>query len=149
MFLLDTSVVAELRRVRSGKANPGVAQWAYTVPSELMFLSVLTVQELELAIHAATRRSERDGQLLRTWLDGSVLPAFRERILDVTLEIARKAATLQGTGETAETPPRNALIAATASRHGLTVVSRHIGDFQEFSGVAVTDPWSWGDLALV
>jgi hypothetical protein len=94
MFVLDTNVVSELRKVRTGKANPGVAEWAYTVSSAQMFLSAITIHELEHGVLLLERSDAAQGAMLRSWLDLGVSSAFAERILPVDEAVARRSAAL-------------------------------------------------------
>lgn len=137
MFLLDTSVVSELRKVRSGKADPNVARWADSVDAAALFISVITVQELETGILLAERSDAPKGALLRTWMNEHVLPAFADRILPVDTAVALRSAMLHVPDPR---PVSDALIAATALVHGLTVVTRNVTDFEP-TGVLVVDPW--------
>lgn len=137
MFLLDTVVVSELRKVQSGKANPGVAEWASAVGAPL-FISVITLQELEHGVLLAERSDPAAGAVLRAWLDDSVTPTFRERILPVDELVARRAAALHVPDPA---PVADALIAATAIVHGLAVVTRNVRDFGRFEGLDVINPW--------
>ncbi|MFC5848573.1 type II toxin-antitoxin system VapC family toxin [Deinococcus petrolearius] len=137
MYLLDTNVVSELRKVRSGKADPQVSRWAQGVQASALYLSVITVQELELGILLKERRDPEQGRVLRGWFEGQVLPAFAGRLLPVTVAIARQCAALN----VPETKPeRDGLIAATALVHGLTVATRNVRDFQG-TGVPLLNPW--------
>ncbi|MBK8286054.1 MAG: type II toxin-antitoxin system VapC family toxin [Ahniella sp.] len=137
MYLLDTNVVSELRKVRSGKADMNVARWAEQSDAALLFISVVTVQEIELGILLAERKDPAQGSVFRTWFNDQVLPAFANRILSVDVTIALRSAALHAV---APRPVRDALIAATASVHGMTVVTRNISDFAQ-SGVVVLNPW--------
>ena len=137
MFLLDTNVVSELRKARAGKADRQVVAWASGVPAVSLFLSVVTVQELEIGVRLAERRDRAQGALLRRWLEDHVLPAFSDRILPVDVSIARRSAALHVPDPC---PVRDALIAATALVHGLTLVTRNVADFQR-SGAPIVDPW--------
>ena len=139
MFVLDTNVVSELRKARTGKADPGVAEWAEGVPATLMFLSVISLHELEHSVLLAERRDPRQGAVLRQWLDASVVAAFADRFLPVDERVARRAAALHVPDLA---PFRNTLIAATAQVHGMTVVTRNVSDFQRFDGLEVTNPWN-------
>jgi len=94
MFLLDTNVVSELRKVRAGKADAGVALWADSVEATDLYLSVIAVQELEIGILLIERRDPPQGERLRAWLEGNVLPAFEDRILSVDTAVARASARL-------------------------------------------------------
>ena len=138
MFILDTNVVPELRKVRSGKADPAVARWSRGVPSGQLFLSVITIHELEHGVLLAERAGPTQGSVLRRWLDGSVAVAFSDRILPVDEHVARQAAVLH---VPSPAPFRDALIGATGLVHRMTVVTRNTNDFERFSGLSVMNPW--------
>ena len=89
MFLLDTNVVSELRKAKAGKADRNVARWAQSVPAGALFLSAITIQELEIGTLLAERRDRSQGAILRAWLEDRVLPAFADRILPVDTAVAR------------------------------------------------------------
>ena len=137
MFLLDTNVLAELRRAKTGRAEPSVVAWARSVPPEGLFISVLTVLEIEIGILRVERRDAAQGSILRRWLDEQVLPAFAERLLPIDAPVVRRCAPLHVPDPR---PERDALLAATALVHGLTVVTRNSRDFAG-AGVALLDPW--------
>ena len=137
MFLLDTNLVSELRKVCSGKADAGVAAWADQVEAAALFISAITLHELELGVLLMERRDPGQGALLRQWLDQSVLPAFAGRILAVDGAVAKRSAALHVPNPR---PFRDGLIAATALVHGLVVVTRNLADF-EATGVALLNPW--------
>ncbi|MEP7377924.1 MAG: type II toxin-antitoxin system VapC family toxin [Chloroflexota bacterium] len=139
MHLVDTNVVSELRRVRAGKADPKVAAWAPTVPSGQMFISVITIHELEHGVLLVERSDPSRGALLRRWLDESVARAFEGRVLPVDEQIARRAAALHVPDPA---PFRDALIGATALTHGLIMVTRNTRDFERFTGLQVLNPWA-------
>lgn len=139
MYVLDTNVVSELRRAKAGKADPRVVAWVESVPVASLFLSAISVLELELGVLLIERRDASQGALLRAWLEEQVLPAFAGRILAVDTAVARRCAKLHVPDPRSE---RDALIAATASTHGLTVVTRNVTDFQP-TGVETLDPWSF------
>ena len=137
MFLLDTNVVSELRKVRLGKANRHVAKWADSVDAADLFLSVITIQELEMGVLLAERRDPSQGAIFRAWLNGHVLPAFSGRVLPVDIAVAQRSARLHVPDPR---PVRDALIAATALVHGMTVVTRNVADFEP-TGVLILNPW--------
>lgn len=137
MFLLDTNVVSELRKARAGKADLRVAAWARAVPAGSLFLSAVVVQELEIGTLLTERRDPAQGAILRTWLDEHVLPGFADRILSIDTAVARRSAALHVPNPQ---PFRDALIAATALVHDMTVVTRNVADFA-FTGVALLNPW--------
>lgn len=135
MFLLDTNVISELRR--RDRADAQVLAWTDSVAQPDLFISVITVLEIETGILSLERRDARQGAVLRDWLDGYILPSFADRILPVDLPVARRCAALHVPDGRTE---RDAFIAATAMVHGLTVATRNISDFQP-TGVAVINPW--------
>jgi hypothetical protein len=138
MFLLDTNVLSELRKVRSGKADSRVAAWLRGAPAGNLFLSVIVIQELEIGVLLAERRDRVKGALLRSWLDDHVLPTFADRTLPVDTAVARRSASLNVPDPR---PIRDGLIAATALVHDMVVVTRNVADFEP-TGVRVLDPWS-------
>lgn len=135
MYLLDTNVVSELRRAK--KAHPAVRMWAQGLPAASLYLSVISILELEMGILLMERRDPRQGGILRTWMDGHVLPTFTGRILAIDTAVAQRCAALYVPNPRSD---RDALIAATALIHGLTVVTRNVSHFQPM-GVSVVDPW--------
>ena len=137
MFILDTNVVSELRKAGSGKADPNVVQWLGQVDAPLLFLSVVTILELELGVRRLERRDQSQGRLLRAWLDRAVLPEFKGRVLPIDIPVALRCAELNVPDPK---PERDALIAASALVHGMTIVTRNIADFAPM-GVATINPW--------
>lgn len=139
MYLLDTNVLSELRRAKVGKADPRVVAWAASVPIVNLFVSVITVLELEWGVLRIERRDPTQGVLLRAWLEEQVLPTFSARILPVDVAVARRCAQLHVPDPRSE---RDALIAATALTHSLIVVTRNVVDFQP-TRVGTFDPWAF------
>lgn len=137
MFLIDTNVISELRKVRLGAAHENVAIWADSVDAAELYLSVITIQELEIGILLAERRDVRQGRMLRAWMNTHVLPAFSGRILPIDTAIALQSAALHVPDPR---PVRDALIAATALVHRMTIVTRNVGDF-ETTAVPILNPW--------
>jgi predicted nucleic acid-binding protein len=137
MYILDTNVISELRKAKSGNANPDVIAWAGSIPVNQLFISVITVLELETGILQVERRDPVQGTILRVWMDEQVLPVFAERILAVDTGIALRCAKLHVPNRCAE---RDAVIAATALVHGMKVVTRNVADF-EATGVIIVNPW--------
>ncbi len=88
IFLLDTNVISELRKAKTGKINPNVKAWAESVLPNDLFLSVITLLELEMGIGLIERRDGTQAALLRGWLSQFVLPAFDGRILAVDTAVA-------------------------------------------------------------
>lgn len=137
MFLLDTNVLSEFRKAETGRIDRRVAAWAREQDGNAMFLSVITIEEVEAGVLRLERRDPRQAGILRAWLERSVLLEFSGRIHSIDLEVARRCAPLHVPNPK---PERDAWIAATALLHGMTVVTRNVKDF-EGMGVAVLNPW--------
>ena len=137
MYLLDTNVVSELRKAATRKAEPKVLAWANRVSTATLFLSAVTVLELEIGILLVERRDPAQGSALRSWLDTRVLRAFADRILPVDTAVARRCAGLHLPDRRSD---RDALIAATALVHQLTIVTRNVEDFAP-TGAKLLNPW--------
>lgn len=140
MFVLDTNVVSELRKAKAGKADSGVTAWAGSVPAAALFLAAITVLELDIGVLLVERRDPAQGRLLRGWLEDNVLPAFAGRVLPFDTAVARRCARLHVPDRRSD---RDAMIAATALVHGMTVVTRNVAEFEP-TGVPTFDPWSRG-----
>jgi len=138
MFVLDTNVVSELRKP-PGRIDANVAAWATRLAPGALFLSVITLLELEIGVLQMERRDPVQGALLRTWFDDHLQPAFSGRVLPIDAQVALRCARLHVPDRRSE---RDAIIAATALVHGMTVVTRNVQDFQ-LTGVPLLDPWRW------
>lgn len=136
MFLLDTNVISELRRPE--RADPAVVAWASTQPAASQFLSAISILEIELGARLVERRDGVQGAILRAWIDNQILPHFEGRILAIDTAVALRCAVFHVPDRR---PERDALIAATAAVHGLTVITRNVTDFQP-TGVPVLNPWT-------
>ena len=139
MYLLDTTVISELRKAKSGKADQKVLAWAESVPASSLYVSAITVLELETGVLLVERRDPAQGAVLRSWLNTHVLPAFSDRILPVDTAAAQHCAKLHVPDPRSD---RDALIAATALVHGMPVITRNIQDFAP-TGVELLNPWEY------
>lgn len=137
MFLLDTNVVSEMRKTASGKANSQLIAWARRFDASDFYISAITILELELGILSIERKDSEQGRILRNWFENQVLPEFENRILSVDEKVALRCASLHVPDKRSE---RDALIAATALVHGMTVATRNVTDFEP-TGVKVFNPW--------
>ena len=134
MFLLDTNVVSELRKTQ---ADPAVVAWARSVPAYKLYISAITLLEIETGILRLERRDPGQAATLRNRLEVHVMAAFAGRVLSVDGAVARRCARLHVPDRSNEC---DALIAATALVHDRTVVTRNTRDFA-FSGAPVLNPW--------
>lgn len=138
MYVLDTNVVSELRKVGSGKADAHLVRWTESVDAAELFVSAITIMELEMGVLSIERKDATQGAMLRAWMDQHVLPEFSSRTLPIDTAVAQRCARLHVPDRRSE---RDALIAATALVHGMSVVTRNVADFTP-TGVAVVNPWS-------
>jgi toxin FitB len=136
-YLLDTCLISELVKK---EPNPSVVSWLDEQDEQTLFLSVLNLGELQKGISKLPDGTKKDE--LQAWVSLDLVERFTGRILDVDLETALCWGRLQGeaeqTGE--KLPVMDSLIAATATAHGLVVVTRNIRDMDR-CGVRVCNPW--------
>lgn len=137
-YLLDTNVVSELRKVGSGKANKAVARWSSELNAGDLYLSVISLHEIEIGVLQKERRDKAQGSVLRRWMTERLLPAFRGRILPVTQDIALTASAWH---VPVTRSFQDSLIAATAAVHNLTVATRNVQDFRPFD-CRIHDPFT-------
>ena len=139
MYLLDTNDVSDLRKAKTTRADKNVTAWAISVPATSLFLSAISILELETGVLLIERRDAVQGALLRVWLDDYVIPAFSGRILAIDTAVAQRCAKLHVPDPGAE---RDTLIAATALVQGMTIVTRNVMDFEQ-TGVKILNPWAF------
>lgn len=138
-YLLDTSVLLELRKRRSGKIDPAVEAWAHSVDQADLYLSVTTVMDVALGIARRESYDSQQARVLRLWLQDRVLPAFAGRLLPIDIPVTLRCARLQVECGLSKGPP---WIAATGLVHGMTIVTRNTDDF-DGTGATVMDPWTF------
>ncbi len=137
MYMLDTNVMSELRKLR--RADPNVSLWAGSVESDSLYLSAMTIFEIEIGILRVARSNAAHAAIYHEWLHQNVLPSFVGRILPMDEHVALLFARMM----TPKTRPyRDALIAATAQHHGYAVVTRNVRDFSDLP-VRVINPWDF------
>ena len=147
MHLLDTDIVFELRNAKAGGTDTGLAAWAAKAARSSLFVSALTLLELETAVARAERKDrgpkDRNGGLaLRDWLDNRVAPAFEGRILAIDAAVVRRRAHVPLADS------RDALLAATALEHGLTLATRDTTAFAKVPRLKVFNPIGYKPEAL-
>jgi predicted nucleic acid-binding protein len=137
MYVLDTNVVSELRKVRAGKADKNFTAWAESVDAADLFVSSITIMELDMGVLSIERKDTTQGAVLRAWLEQHVFPEFFRRTLPVDAAVALRCARLHVPDKRNE---RDALIAATALVYGMTLITRNVADFEP-TGVIIQNPW--------
>jgi toxin FitB len=137
MFILDTNVISELRKAGDGRADANVVAWLSSVDAGTLYLSAITLMEIELGVLRIERRDPLQGARLRAWVDHRILPEFADRTLSVDVAVALRCAPLHVPDAR---PERDAFIAATALVHGMTIVTRNLADFARI-GVPLVNPW--------
>jgi len=133
-FLLDTNIISELTRKRP---NPKVIAWLQSIPATDLFLSVITLGEIRKGIELKRLVSPQDGARLEAWLQ-TVALRYRSRILNFDEEAADRWGRIMAAHPTV--PVEDGQLAATALRHGLTLVTRNLRHVAQ-TGVAHFDPF--------
>ena len=140
MFLLDTNIISESRKLGSPRIDPRVAEWLGQIDVEATYVSAMTIFELERGVRQMERRDAKQGAALRRWLDDQIIPTYEHRTLPLSREVALVCAGLHIPDPKSE---RDAWIAATALDAGLTLVSRNVADFTGM-GVELINPFGLG-----
>ena len=134
MYLLDTNVVSELRKRRP---NPVVLEWVTSKEEAGLFLSAVTIGEIQSGIEQTRRQDPTKASEIEAWLDMEVLAHFE--IVDMDAAAFREWARLTvGQSDTLRT---DAMIAATAKINNLIVATRNVSDFRQL-GVSLLNPWN-------
>lgn len=134
MYLLDTNVVSELRRVRPHGA---VLKWLAEVPAEQLHLSAVTIGEIQAGIERIREQDEAKASEIEAWLE-KVLVSYG--VLSVDASAFRVRGRL--IHRRSDTVTEDAMIASTAIVHRLKVVTRNVRDFAHL-GVEAVDPFEW------
>ena len=132
MYLLDTNVISELRKP---KPHGGVLSWYRSVPESQLFLPAVTIGELQAGVERMRPHDPEKAKQIEEWIDEV---AANHQVLPSDAAVFREWARLmEGKSDLLE----DAMIAATARMHGLTVVTRNMRDFQVFA-VKLLNPFS-------
>lgn len=137
MYLLDTNIISESRKLGTSRMDPRAAHWFAGVDAETSFVSAMTIFELERGVRQMERRDASQGSILRRWLDDQIMTTYEHRTLPLTRAVALICAGLHIPDPKSE---RDAWIAATAIDAELTLASRNVGDFANM-GVGLINPF--------
>lgn len=127
MYLLDTNIISELKKLDSGKIHPQVQRWAYSINLMQTKISVVSIIEIRTGILSLARKDQAQAASLDNWFTNRLLPAYRTKTLPVDTKVALIYAQLNVPNKR---PINDAYIAATAIAHKLKLVTRNIQDFQ-------------------
>lgn len=136
-YILDTNVISEFRKAASDRCHPRVKDWVENVDPEEMYLSVITIMELEVGYLSLRRRDQLQALRVKAWISDYIPRVFRGRILVFDDAVALVCAGLHVPDKR---PERDAIIAATALHYDLTVVTRNTRDFIG-TGARLLNPW--------
>ena len=128
MYLLDTNVVSEFRKIHKGKGNQNVSNWAKQIAPDSTFINEIVLIELHIGILLKQRKDPKQAKMLQDWYDDWVLPTFKHRIL--ALGSTDICASLHVPNPR---PQHDALIASTAIAHDLILVTRNLSDFHHMN----------------
>ena len=133
MYLLDTNLVSELRKL---KPHPGVVAWIQATPEDSLYISAVTIGEIQAGIEITRRQDAEKAEEIEAWLD-SVAQSYN--VLSADAAVFRRCAQLMD--RRANHHLEDALIAATALVRGMTVATRNVDDFGPF-GVPLINPFA-------
>lgn len=137
MYLLDTNIISEIRKLAKNKCDKNVADWVRSTSKDLMFTNAVVMMELERGVMSIERKDTTQGELLRHWFEMDVKPAFHGKILKIDEKTAQICAKLHIPDHA---PENDAWIAASAIQHNLVLVTRNTVDFAR-TGVKLFNPF--------
>ncbi len=137
MYLLDTNIISEIRKLAKNKCDKNVADWVRSTSKDLMFTNAVVMMELERGVMSIERKDTTQGKLLRHWFEMDVKPAFHGKILKIDEQTAQICAKLHIPDHA---PENDAWIAASAIQHNLVLVTHNTADFAR-TGVKLFNPF--------
>lgn len=126
MYLLDTNVVSELRKIKTAKAHQGLSQWLSSIQPEQLYINTIVLMELKKGIFLKQRKDPKQAQVLQIWLDTVIRPAFAQRTLNIdenTIDICAKLHVPN------KRPENDAWIGAMAIAYNMVLVTRNVKDY--------------------
>lgn len=141
MYLLDTNIISETRKLGTSRVDPNAALWLSRIDVETSFVSAMTIFELERGVRQMERRDAAQGAVLRRWLDDQILTTYERRTLPLSRAVALICAKLHIPHPKSE---RDAWIAASAIEADFTLVSRNVSDFADMD-VRLINPFEQND----
>lgn len=138
MYLMDTNLISEMRKIEQGKGSANVTAWLGEIPNSLLCTSAVVMMELERGVLPMERKDIEQGKRLRHWLENVVKKQFNGRILPIDASTAEICAALHVPDRS---PENDAWIAAQAIQHHLILVTRNEKDFAEL-GIRVLNPFT-------
>lgn len=138
MYLLDTNVISEIRKIHHNKADSGVTKWFYGCQFSDLFLNDIILLEMQKGYLLKNRKDAQQGQILKLWIE-YVTNNFAGRILPISQEICLKCAELHIPNPR---PQFDSLIASTALVHNLILVTDNTKDFQGIDGLKIHNPFT-------
>lgn len=126
MYLLDTNVVSELRKIKTAKAHQGLSQWLSSIQPEQLYINTIVLMELKKGIFLKQGKDPKQAQVLQIWLDTVIRPAFAQRTLNIdenTIDICAKLHVPN------KRPENDAWIGAMAIAYNMVLVTRNVKDY--------------------
>lgn len=139
MYLLDTNILSESRKLGNARIDPHLAKWLAQIDVEASYISAMTIYEIKRGVQRMEGRDAKQGAVLRRWLDEQILVIYQHRTLSLTREVALICAGLHVPDPK---PERDAWIAASAIHAGLTLATRNVADFAGM-GVRLINPFEY------
>ncbi|HHW7569737.1 TPA: type II toxin-antitoxin system VapC family toxin [Mannheimia haemolytica] len=137
MYLLDTNIISEIRKINTGKANQGVIDWLSAVPENQLYTNAIVLMEVERGVSAKERKDKQQGAILRKWLEQVIKPFFAQRTLTIDAQTSQVCAKLHIPDHA---PENDAWIAANAIQHNFILVTHNTNNFAR-TGVKLLDPF--------
>ena len=142
-YLVDTNVISEFRKMRSGRANENVVRYFSHIQPSNIYMSVITFYEFEKGIKQMELRDQDQGEILRNWMENHVIKYWGANILPIDVNVARICAGLHVPNPKSLS---DSFIASTAIVHGLALVTRNVKDFEKID-IEVINPFLPGAVA--